>query len=57
MILKPNEHGNLLCPYCFFALTPILREWLKPPQVTDYICHRCQKGFKIKIKKNLGVWL
>ncbi|KKN60486.1 hypothetical protein LCGC14_0531320 [marine sediment metagenome] len=53
MFLEPNEYGNLLCPYCSFALIPILREWLKPPRVTDYICHRCQKGFEVGGKENI----
>lgn len=44
--LEPNEHGNLICPYCSFVLTPIFRVWVN--KVTDYICHRCQKRFKIK---------
>ena len=57
MRLEPNEHGNLLCPYCSFVLTPILREWLKPPQVTDYVCHRCKKGFEIPIKSKLNSYI
>ena len=48
--LNPNEQGHQLCPYCHNTLVPILREWMNPPMVTDYICHHCQKGFKIKLK-------
>jgi len=46
MRLEPNEHGNYPCPYCGYILTAIFREWL--PGITDYICHHCQIGFKIK---------
>jgi len=45
--LEPNEGGNYPCPYCERILTPILREWMKPPRVTDYVCHRCKIGFKV----------
>ena len=45
--LEPNGYGNYPCPYCSFILTPIVRVWMKPPRVTDYICHRCQIGFKV----------
>ena len=48
--LEPNEYGNYPCPYCNFILTPILREWMNPPAVTDYVCHRCQIGFKMRLK-------
>lgn len=51
--LEPNEHGVLLCPYCDWALTGIVREWMKPPAITDYVCHHCQIGFKIKVKGDL----
>ena len=51
--LEPNEHGNYLCPYCDHALTPILREWLKPPRVTDYVCHWCKIGFEVATAKRL----
>ena len=54
--LEPNEHGNYPCPYCDFILTPILREWMNPPAVTDYICHHCQIGFKIRLKR-LEKWI
>jgi len=47
--LIPNEQGHQLCPYCHRTLVPVLREWMKPPVVTDYICHHCQIGFKIKL--------
>lgn len=49
--LEPNEYGNYPCPHCDFILTPILREWMNPPRITDYICHRCKIGFKIKTAK------
>ena len=52
--LEPNEHGNYPCPYCKRILTAILREWI--PAVTDYICHKCQIGFKIKLKR-LERWI
>ena len=52
--LEPNEHGNYPCPYCDFILTPILREWMNPPAVTNYICHHCQIGFKIKLRGGLA---
>ena len=55
MRLEPNEHGNFLCPYCSFTLTPIFRVWLN--QVTDYICHRCKKGFEIPIKSILNSYI
>lgn len=45
MKLNPNEHGNYPCPYCGYILTAIFKVWVLA--VTDYICHRCQKGFKI----------
>lgn len=52
--LIPDEAGNYPCPYCpNKSMVPILREWRDPPQVTDYICHRCQIGFKIPIKELL----
>ena len=53
MKLIPTEYGNYPCPYCKHVLTPILREWMNPPIVTDYICHRCQIGFKVVIKLSL----
>ena len=46
--LEPNEYGNYPCPYCGFILTAILREWMNPPHVTDYVCHRCKIMFEIK---------
>ena len=50
-ILEPDKNGNYECPYCpNKSMVPILREWMNPPIVTDYICHHCQIGFKIKIK-------
>lgn len=52
--LEPNEYGNMPCPYCDKIFTPILREWMKPPRVTDYICHWCKMGFKIKPKDSLN---
>ena len=53
--LNPNKYGNYPCPHCSNILTPILREWMKPPMVTDYICHHCQVGFKIKIEGNYSL--
>ncbi len=50
MKLEPNEQGRQLCPYCSHTLVPILREWMNPPAVTDYLCLRCQIGFKIQLK-------
>lgn len=44
--LELDEYGNYPCPYCNNILTPILREWM--PAITDYICHHCQKGFRIR---------
>jgi len=55
--LKPNKYGNYQGPYCSYILTPILREWMNPPQITDYLCHHCQIGFKVNIKRHLGVFL
>ena len=49
-ILEPNEYGYQLCPYCFRTLVPILREWMNPPAVTDYICLHCQIGFEVRLK-------
>ena len=48
--LIPNEYGHQLCPYCHRTLVPILREWMSSPVVTDYICHHCQIGFKVRLK-------
>lgn len=45
--LEPNKHGNYPCPHCENTLTPILREWMRPPRVTDYVCHKCKVGFDI----------
>ena len=50
--LEPDANGHFQCLYCSHSLVPILREWMDPPKVTDYICHRCQIGFKINIIKN-----
>lgn len=52
MKLNPNENGNFPCPYCGNILTAIFKEWLQ--YVTDYICHRCQKGFKVR-KEEEGI--
>ena len=54
--LHPNKQGHQLCPYCHHTLVPILREWMNPPIVTDYICHHCQIGFKIQLK-GIEMWL
>jgi len=53
--LEPNEHGNYLCPYCTYALTPIFREWI--PAITDYICHHCQIGFQISQLNGIYAYL
>ena len=55
--LEPYDCGNYPCPYCGFTLTPILREWMKPPRVTDYVCHRCKIRFEIKVKGDIYGYL
>ena len=54
--LEPNEWGNYPCPHCTHILTPIVREWMNPPEV-NYICHRCKILFVMKIKGDLEKWL
>ena len=53
--LEPNEHGTYDCPYCGNVLIPILREWMDPPHVTDYICHRCKIGFEVTTVKGINL--
>lgn len=55
--LEPGEGGNFPCPYCGHYLIEIVREWMNPPRVTDYICHHCQIGFKVAIKNPLNPFL
>ena len=53
--LEPNEHGNYPCPYCTHILTAIIKVWI--PEISDYICHRCQIGFEIKVKEDIYGYL
>ena len=48
MRLEPNESGHYPCPHCNKILTAIVKTWL--PGITDYICHSCKKGFKVRNK-------
>ncbi len=57
MKLEPNEHGNYPCPHCGRILTAILREWMNPPAVTDYLCLKEQIGFKVALKGSLEEWI
>lgn len=51
--LKPDKGGHLLCPYCGYILTPLVRMWLKGH--TDYVCHRCKIRFDVFQKQKKEV--